>query len=96
MIAKHEHVSASHIPAAFGPVAKFLGWWAGLFGFIAAGGGSVCPCCGTIGCPAAPLAAGVLGGVVTLLLFLPRWLLKLLKRKSKRAVIRTEVHEHPQ
>lgn len=96
MTAKHEHASHSRMSAAFGPVTKFLGWWAGLFGFIAAGGGSVCPCCGTTGCPVAPVAAGVLGGVVTLLLFLPRWLFRLLKRKPQGAAVTTEVQEKPE
>ncbi len=65
---------------SFGPVARFLGWWASLFGFIAAGGSSVCPCCGTTGCPIGPATAGVLGGVVALLLHVPRWIVKSVRR----------------
>ena len=86
MTAKHEHASVAHGPVAFGPVAKFLGWWAGLFGFIVAGGGSVCPCCGTTGCPVGPAAAGLLGGIVALLLFLPRWLFGIVKRTRRQRI----------
>lgn len=50
-------------------------WWAALSGFIAAGGGSACPCCGTAGSPVAPALAGLLGGVVAALVFLLRRLL---------------------
>ncbi|MGQ9650101.1 MAG: hypothetical protein ACUVXJ_08320 [Phycisphaerae bacterium] len=83
MTAKHEHASASHIPAVVGPVARFLGWWAGLFGFIAAGGGTVCPCCGTTGCPVGPLAAGLLGGIVAALLYVPRWVRRLAQARRR-------------
>jgi len=55
-----------------GPLARFAGWWAGLFGFIAAGGGSVCPCCGSTACPVAPATAGVLSALLAALLLLPR------------------------
>ncbi len=80
MIASHERTTRSHVAAAGGHVKKFLGWWAGLFGFVAAGGGSVCPCCGATGCPVAPLAAVVLGGLVAILLFLPRMIIGLWRR----------------
>ena len=96
MTAKHEHATVSRAQADMGPIAKFLGWWAGLFGFIAAGGGSVCPCCGTTGCPVAPVAAGILGGIVTVLLFLPRWLLRLLRRRPRKATLATEAPEKPE
>ncbi len=96
MTTKHEHAPVSHIRAAFGPIAKFLGWWAGLFGFITAGGGSVCPCCGTTGCPVAPVAAGVLGGIVAVLLFLPRWLLRLFRRRPHEAAVTTGVQGKPE
>jgi hypothetical protein len=96
MTAKYEHAAVSRMRAAFGPIAKFLGWWAGLFGFITAGGGSVCPCCGTTGCPVAPVAAGVLGGIVAVLLFLPRWLIRLLRRKPHEAAVTTGVQEKPE
>lgn len=43
------------------PLARFLGWWAGLFAFLAAF--SVCPFCGQPGCAGGPAFAGVLGGI---------------------------------
>ena len=43
------------------PLARFFGWWAGLFAFLAAF--SVCPFCGQPGCAGGPAFAGVLGGI---------------------------------
>lgn len=43
------------------PFARFFGWWAGLFAFLAAF--SVCPFCGQPGCAGGPAFAGVLGGI---------------------------------
>jgi hypothetical protein len=46
---------------AWAPVARFFGWWAGTFAFLA--GFSVCPFCGQPGCAGGPAFAGVLGGI---------------------------------
>jgi hypothetical protein len=43
------------------PFARFFGWWAGMFAFLAAF--SVCPVCGQPGCAGGPAFAGLLGGV---------------------------------
>lgn len=96
MAEQHERASVARVPSALGPAARFLAWWAGLFGFVAAGGGSVCPCCGTAGCPVAPAAAGVLGGVAAVLLFLPRWSIRLLGRRPRKAAFAAEAPENPE
>lgn len=48
------------------PFARFFGWWAGLFAFLAAF--SVCPFCGQPGCAGGPAFAGLAGGVSALFL----------------------------
>ena len=53
-------------------VLRFFAWWGGLFALLA--GGSVCPCCGTPTCPGGAASAGLLSGLVAMLLYLSRWL----------------------
>jgi hypothetical protein len=43
------------------PFARFFGWWAGMFAFLAAF--SVCPFCGQPGCAGGPAFAAALGGI---------------------------------
>ncbi len=42
-------------------VTRFFGWWFGMTGMVAST--STCPCCGQQGCPIAPAAAALLGGL---------------------------------
>ena len=65
------------------PLFRVLTWWGGLFALLA--GGSVCPCCGTATCPGGAASAGILSGVVAILLFVPRWLCRMLRRHNKDA-----------
>lgn len=53
-------------PRLWRPVTRFLGWWAGLSGFLTAF--SVCPFCGQPGCAGGPVFAGVLGGIFAFVL----------------------------
>jgi len=52
------------------PLFRFFAWWGSLFVLLA--GGSVCPCCGTPTCPGGAAGAGLLSGLVAVLLHVPR------------------------
>ena len=43
-----------------GGLLRFFSWWLVFFGIYASS--SVCPCCGTPGCPVGVGAAGIIGG----------------------------------
>ncbi len=43
-----------------GSLWRFFSWWLVFFGIYASS--SVCPCCGTPGCPVGAGAAGIIGG----------------------------------
>ncbi|MCK9377052.1 MAG: hypothetical protein M0P73_12970 [Syntrophobacterales bacterium] len=43
-----------------GGLGRFFSWWLVFFGIYASS--SVCPCCGTPGCPVGVGAAGIIGG----------------------------------
>jgi hypothetical protein len=45
----------------FGPLKRWLFWFLAFFGIYASS--SVCPCCGTPGCPVGVVGAAVVGGV---------------------------------
>ena len=62
-------------------VGRFLARWGAVFAFVAGGGASVCPCCGSQACPVGFAGAGVVGFLVTALAYLPRWLTGLLRRR---------------
>ncbi len=66
-----------------GRALRFLGWW---FGFSALLGpfSSTCPFCGQPGCPGGAASAGFLGGMLAVLLFIPRWIRGLFKRQTVR------------
>jgi len=64
---------------------RFFAWWGGLFALLAAG--SVCPCCGTATCPGGAASAGILSGLVAVLLFVPRWFRRMLRWHRKDAEI---------
>lgn len=49
---------------------RFVGWWFGFFALL--GPLSTCPVCGQPGCPGGAASAGLLGGVLAALLWLPR------------------------
>jgi hypothetical protein len=53
-------------------VFSFLGWWLGFSALL--GPLSVCPACGQAGCPGGAASAGVLGGLLAVLLAAPKWL----------------------
>ena len=67
------------------PLLGLLTWWGSLFALLA--GGSVCPCCGTTTCPGGLFSAGILSGLVAVVLFVPRLLRRLLRRRNKEVVI---------
>lgn len=54
--------------------------WGAVFAFVAGGGASVCPCCGSAACPVGFTAAGAAGFLITALLYVPRWLRARLRR----------------
>jgi hypothetical protein len=72
------------------PLARFFGWWAGIFAFLSAF--TVCPFCGQPGCVGGPATAGVLGSVSAFLLTVIRPLL----RRRKHAHARTAGQEEQQ
>lgn len=53
------------------PLARFFGWWAGMFAFLAAF--SVCPFCGQAGCAGGPAFAGLLGGISAFFMSALHW-----------------------
>ncbi len=62
------------------PVLRFVGWWFGFAGLYAMT--AACPCCGQIGCPVGASGAGVVGGILALVLQNGSTLMNRIKRKS--------------
>ena len=75
---QHEKQSKPSRGRLLGPILRFLGWWAGIFGFI--GPFSVCPFCGQPGCGMGAASAGLLGGLAAALMTLPKYLRKAIAR----------------
>jgi hypothetical protein len=71
------HLRGSAKRRLLAPFARFLGWWAGMFAFLAAF--SVCPVCGQAGCAGGPVFAGLLGGICAFFLSV----LRLGRRRQK-------------
>lgn len=63
----HHHHPVRH--PVFSRIIHFFKWWLGFTGLIAAT--SVCPFCGTPGCPAGLGAATTIGGILSL--FMQDW-----------------------
>jgi len=65
---------------------RALGWfvarWAAVLAFVAGGGASVCPCCGSQACPVGFAGAAMVGFLVTALLYVPRWLGRVFRRRA--------------
>jgi hypothetical protein len=62
------------------PVLRFVGWWFGFAGLYAMT--AACPCCGQIGCPVGASGAGVVGGILALVMQNGSTLMNRIKRKS--------------
>ena len=62
------------------PVLRFIGWWFGFAGLYAMT--AACPCCGQIGCPVGASGAGVVGGILALVMQNGSTLMNRIKRKS--------------
>jgi hypothetical protein len=63
-----------------GHLFRFFGWW---FAFAGISSISVCPFCGQTGCPVGASSAGILGGLMALLVQLKNWrvLIKSIKNR---------------
>ena len=72
----------SYFTRATTGLSAFFAWWVGLFVLLSATG-SVCPCCGKPTCPGGVLGSGLLSGLAAGLLYLPRAVVRLLRRISK-------------
>jgi len=61
---------------------RFAARWGAVFAFLAGGGASVCPSCGSSACPVGFAGAGILGFLVTALLYVPRWVAARVRNRS--------------
>jgi len=59
------------------PIVLFCQWWATVF--ILTGPLAICPFCGQPSCGGSAVSAGVLGGLVATLTFVPRQIYRLFK-----------------
>lgn len=64
-----------------GPLARLVTWWAGLF-VVLGRTGTVCPFCGQPGCPGGLASNGILAGLATIVLMLPRWIGRIGRKRS--------------
>ncbi len=71
--------------------ARFLGLWTGVF---ALSGGTVCPFCGQPGCPTGLAGAGILGGLVSAIIFIPRWVRARIRPKEAQELPESERCHH--
>jgi len=63
------------------PVGRFLAWWFSFFALL--GPLSACPVCGQPGCPGGAASAGILGGLLAMLTFIPGRLRRLFRKSQE-------------
>ncbi|GEM_PF-2086761 len=74
-------MTTARVRAGLRSLGRFLARWGAVFAFVAGGGASVCPCCGSQACSVGFAGAGVVGFLVTALAYLPRRFTGLMRRR---------------
>lgn len=67
-------------PAWLRPLGRFVGWWFSFFALL--GPLSTCPVCGQPGCAGGIAGAGILGGIIAGVMWLPRQVVRAFRRRD--------------